>query len=152
MTANALTARTELVQAIAQGHTDQRAPLLLILHEIQEELGYVSASDVEVIALVLNLSNAEVHGVVSFYHDFRTAPPAAHALVLCRAEACQSLGGQALYDETASRAQELGPDVSVREVFCLGNCALGPSGTVDGVLHGRLTKGRIDRLTEAWRS
>jgi formate dehydrogenase subunit gamma len=100
---------------------------------------------------VLNLSVAEVHGVVSFYHDFRTEPPAAHTVALCRGEACQSVGAEALYDDTRARADSLGRDVEVAEVFCLGNCALGPSGTVDGRLHGRLSAQRLDTLTEGWR-
>ena len=97
-----------------------------VLHEVVEELGHVAREDVEAIADVLNLSVAEVHGVVSFYHDFRTEPPAAHTVALCRGEACQSVGAEALYAETRARAGSLGADVEVDEVFCLGNCALGP--------------------------
>jgi formate dehydrogenase subunit gamma len=100
---------------------------------------------------VLNLSVAEVHGVVSFYHDFRTEPRAAHAVALCRGEACQSVGAEALYADTRGRADDLGAGVEVMEIFCLGNCALGPSGTVDGRLHGRLTPERLDALTQDWR-
>ena len=72
-----------------------------VLHEVMEELGHVAREDVETIADVLNLSVAEVHGVVSFYHDFRTEPPAAHTVALCRGEACQSVGAEALYDAHA---------------------------------------------------
>ena len=92
-----------------------------------------------------------MHGVVTFYKDFRTEPPAAHAVALCRGEACQSVGAEALYAETCDRAGDLGADVEVDEVFCLGNCALGPSGTLDGRLHGRLSRERIATLTEGWR-
>jgi formate dehydrogenase subunit gamma len=122
-----------------------------VLHAVMEELGYVHGEDVATIADALNLSIAEVHGVVSFYHDFRTEPPAAHTVALCRGEACQSVGAEALYDATRGRAGSLGADVEVAQVFCLGNCALGPSGTVDGRLHGRLSSERIDALTEEWR-
>jgi len=144
-------ARAELVRTIAQAHLDERGPLLPILHDVNDELGHICTEDIETIAQVLNLSHADVHGVVSFYHDFRTSPRAAHTLTLCRAEACQAVGAQALFDETTARTGELGEDVAVREVFCLGNCALGPSGTVDGRLHGRLSPERVDALTEGWR-
>lgn len=122
-----------------------------VLHEVMQELGHIAREDVEAIADVLNLSVAEVHGVVSFYADFRTEPPAAHTVTLCRAEACQSVGAEALYADTRARASRLGDDVEVAEVFCLGNCALGPSGTLDGRLHGRLSAERLDTLTEGWR-
>ena len=123
-----------------------------VLHEVMEELGYIAREDVETIADVLNLSVAEVHGVVTFYKDFRTEPPAAHTVALCRGEACQSVGAEALYAENGGRGQAgSADDVAVDEVFCLGNCALGPSGTVDGRLHGRLSAERLDALTEGWR-
>ena len=145
--------RAALVRAIAAQHLSERGPLLPVLHDVVEELGYVAREDVEAIADVLNLSVAEVHGVVSFYHDFRTTPPATHTVALCRGEACQSVGAEALYDATrdAAGGGRHGEDVEVREVFCLGNCALGPSGTVDGRLHGRLSTQRLDSLTEDWR-
>ncbi|MEO5853819.1 MAG: NAD(P)H-dependent oxidoreductase subunit E [Nocardioides sp.] len=143
--------RVALVRAIATQHRDERGPLLPVLHDVVDEFGYLERDDVEAIADVLNLSVADVHGVVSFYHDFRTAPPPAHALTLCRAEACQAVGAERLYAETTARAADLGDDVEVREVFCLGNCALGPSGTVDGRLHGRLDADRLTALTAGWR-
>jgi len=151
MTTAPTTDRTALVRAIASQHLDDRGPLLPVLHDVMDELGHIAREDVETIADVLNLSVAEVHGVVSFYHDFRTEPPAAHTVALCRAEACQSVGAGALYDATRARAGSLGDGVEVTEVFCLGNCALGPSGTVDGRLHGRLSAERLDALTEEWR-
>jgi formate dehydrogenase subunit gamma len=151
MTTAPTTDRVALVRAIASHHLTDRGPLMPVLHAVMEELGSVDREDVEAIADVLNLSVAEVHGVVSFYHDFRTEPRAAHTVTLCRGEACQSVGAEALYAATRARASSLGPDVEVAEVFCLGNCALGPSGTVDGRLHGRLSAERIDALTEGWR-
>jgi formate dehydrogenase subunit gamma len=151
MTTASTTDRAALVSAIASAHLSERGPLLPVLREVVEELGYVARGDVETIADVLNLSVAEVHGVVSFYHDLRTEPPAAHTVALCRGEACQAVGAQALYDATRDRADRLGDGVEVAEVFCLGNCALGPSGTLDGRLHGRLSADRLDALTEAWR-
>jgi formate dehydrogenase subunit gamma len=151
MTTAPATDRAALVRAIASHHLADRGPLMPVLHDVMEELGHVSRADVEAIADVLNLSVAEVHGVVSFYQDFRTEPPAAHAVALCRGEACQSVGGEALHDATRARAGSLGADVEVTEVFCLGNCALGPSGTLDGRLHGRLSSERLDSLTLEWR-
>jgi formate dehydrogenase subunit gamma len=152
-----------LVRAIATQHAEERGALMPVLHEVTDELGHIAREDVETIADVLNLSVAEVHGVVSFYKDFRTEPPAAHIVALCRGEACQSVGAEALHAETRARASSLanglangladglGVDVEVDEVFCLGNCALGPSGTVDGRLYGRLSRERLDELTKGWR-
>jgi formate dehydrogenase subunit gamma len=151
MTTDSLTDRVALVRAIATQHEGERGPLMPVLHDVMAELGHISREDVETVADVLNLSVAEVHGVVSFYHDFRTTPPAAHRVTLCRGEACQSVGAEALYASTRARSSTLGEDVEVAEVFCLGNCALGPSGTLDGRLHGRLSAERLDTLTEEWR-
>ena len=151
MTTASTTDRAALVSAIASAHLADRGPLMPVLHEVVEQFGSVAHEDVETIATVLNLSVAEVHGVVSFYHDFRTEPPAAHTIALCRGEACQAVGAESLYDATRARVGRLGDDVEVAEVFCLGNCALGPSGTLDGRLHGRLSADRLDTLTEGWR-
>jgi formate dehydrogenase subunit gamma len=151
MTTAPTTDRIALVRAIASQHLGERGPLLPVLHDVKDELGHVAREDVETIAEVLNLSVAEVHGVVSFYHDFRTTPPAAHRVALCRGEACQSVGAETLYADTQARVGSLGADVEVAEVFCLGNCALGPSGTLDGRLHGRLSAERLASLTEGWR-
>ena len=104
MTTAPTTDRAALVRAIASQHLGDRGPLMPILHEVMEELGHVAREDVETIADVLNLSVAEVHGVVSFYHDFRTEPAAAHTVALCRGEACQSVGAEALYHGTRQRA------------------------------------------------
>ncbi len=150
MTTASTTDRVALVRAIAAQHLSDRGALMPVLHDVMAELGHIAREDVEAIADVLNLSVAEVHGVVSFYHDFRTEPPAAHTVALCRGEACQSVGSQALYDATVARAESLGDGVEVAQVFCLGNCALGPSGTIDGRLHGRLSAQRLDSLTKEW--
>lgn len=141
--------RQELVRTVAEQRRADRGALMPVLHEVHEELGHVTREDMVTIADVLNLSVAEVHGVVSFYHDFRTEPPAAHRVALCRAEACQAVGAQDLWDRVAVAG--LGDDVEVAQVFCLGNCALGPSGTVDGRLHGRLDEARLRELTAGWR-
>ena len=150
MTTESVTDRVSLVRAIAGQHLEDRGAVMPVLHEVMAELGHVAREDVETIAEVLNLSVAEVHGVVSFYKDFRTEPPAAHVVALCRGEACQAVGAEELYAETRARASSLGVDVEVDEVFCLGNCALGPSGTLDGRLHGRLSRQRLDELSGGW--
>lgn len=152
MTTSAHTSRATLVRAIAEGQVHQRGALMPILHEVMEECGYIDEADLPVIADVVNLSVAEVYGVVSFYHDFVTAPPAAHAISLCRAEACQSVGAQALFEQTRARAHagDFGDSIAVTEVFCLGNCALGPAGMIDGRLHGHLDSDKITSLTTQW--
>jgi formate dehydrogenase subunit gamma len=119
-------------------------PLLPILHEIQAEFGYVPQESLPIIAQELNLSRAEVHGVVTFYHDYRDHPAGRHVLKLCRAEACQSMGG----DEIAARVKALlGIDfhqttldgaVTLEAVYCLGLCSCAPSAMLDGEVHGRL--------------
>lgn len=141
--------RAASVRAITEQLAGVRGPLLPVLHEVVATHGYVHDDDVPVVADVLNLSRADVLGVLSFYHDFRRTPPAAHRVSLCRAEACQARGAEAT---VAAASDRFGGStaVEVGEVFCLGNCALGPSGTLDGALHGRLTPERLDALTEGW--
>ncbi len=141
--------RSVRVRAIAEQHADERGALLPILHEVMDEWGFVDREDLGVLADVLNLSLADVHGVVSFYKDFRTFPPPAHTVMLCRGEACQSVGSQQLFATAATRAKGTA-DVEVDEVFCLGNCALGPAGLIDGALHGLLDEARLDSLVPGW--
>jgi len=137
--------RSESVRALTERRAGERGPLMPVLHDVVAEHGYVADEDIPVIADVLNLSRADVHGVVSFYHDFRRTPPAAHHVRLCRGEACQSVGAEDVFTEVGARYAD-DNDVEVGEVFCLGNCALGPSGLVDGRIHGRLTPERIGTL------
>jgi formate dehydrogenase subunit gamma len=129
--------------------------LLPILHAIQDEFGYVDAAAVPVIADELNLTRAEVHGVVGFYHDFRKQAPGRHIVKICRAEACQSVGGR---ESEAHARQRLNADFhetsadgryTLDPVYCLGNCACGPSAMIDGKLHGRVTPKRFDQLIDA---
>ncbi|EJK87647.1 formate dehydrogenase subunit gamma [Rhizobium sp. AP16] len=133
-------------------------PLLPILHGIQEEFGYVPQDTLPLIAKALNLSRAEVHGVMTFYHDYRDHPAGRHVLKLCRAEACQSMGG----DQLAERVKRLlGIDfhqttldgsVTLEPVYCLGLCACAPAAMLDGELHGRLDdEGAEDLVREARR-
>ncbi|KRE20847.1 ATP synthase subunit E [Bosea sp. Root483D1] len=128
---------------------------LPILHALQEEFGYVDPQAVPLIAEVLNLSRADVHGTISFYHDFRTAPPPRHIVKLCRAEACQALGCEALVEDLAREhgivvdSHDGNRDAVVETVYCLGNCALGPSALVEGELIGRVDADRIAALCGA---
>jgi formate dehydrogenase subunit gamma len=126
--------------------------LLPILHAVQEALGFVPPDAVPLIAHELNLSRAEVHGVISFYHYFRTERGGRHVVHVCRAEACQSLGATAL---EAHAKKSLGIDyhgtssdgaITLEPVYCLGNCALGPSLMIDEQLQGRVSAQRFDEL------
>lgn len=136
--------RSDAVRALATEHRARRGPLLPILHAVIEAYGWVDDADIDVIADVLNLSRAEVFGVVSFYEDFRTTPPPAFTVRVCRGEACQSVGADALHRDLAA---ELGDGrVEVGEVFCLGNCALGPSAQVNNRLVARATPQRVRAL------
>jgi formate dehydrogenase subunit gamma len=131
---------SRLDQILAE-HQGLEGPLLPILHSVQAAFGYVPQDTLPVIAAHLNISRAEVHGVVSFYHDFREAPAGRHVVKLCRAEACQAMGADAL----AGRVQaalgcgwhDTAGDVTLEPVFCLGLCACGPAAMVDDQLIGR---------------
>jgi len=140
--------RADAVREIAAGYAAQRGPLLPVLHAVQDRFGAIERGDLVAVADVLNLSIADVHGVMTFFHDFRAAPPPTHVVAICRGEACQSVGAERLMADVRADLQEAS-DVEVHEVFCLGNCALGPSGTVDGRLYGRLTSDRVADLLRA---
>ncbi|KQV73220.1 formate dehydrogenase subunit gamma [Rhizobium sp. Root1220] len=127
-------------------------PLLPILHGIQDEFGYVPQEALPVIADELNLSRAEVHGVVSFYHDYRDHPAGRHVLKLCRAESCQAMGGDALAERVKTM---LGVDwhgttpdgaITLEPVFCLGLCSCSPSAMMDGEVHGRVDAADLAEL------
>ena len=133
-------------------HDKLEGATLVILHALQEAFGYVPEPAIPMIATALNLSRAEVHGVFTFYHDFRHEPAGRHVLKICRAEACQAAGGDAL----AARAEaKLGRSVgsstsdarvTLEPIYCLGLCATAPSAMLDGRLVGRLDEARIDAL------
>lgn len=128
--------------------------LLPILHALQEEFGYVDAEAVPLVADALNLSHAEVHGVISFYHDFRHQPAGRHHLKMCRAEACQSMGCNRLIEHVESRlGVKLGETTgdgmfTIDPVYCLGNCALSPAMMLDGKPYGRVSAEVADFLIE----
>jgi formate dehydrogenase subunit gamma len=142
----------EIVAAIARDLAREPGPLLEVLHRVQEQLGCVPAAAVPIIAAGLNLSRAEVHGALSFYHYFRGTPAGRRVVRICRAEACQSMQGRALEEHAKRR---LGIDfgetradggVTLEAVYCLGLCALSPALMLDGEVHGRMTRERFDEL------
>lgn len=140
------------IQALIDGQLHLEGPLLPILHAIQESFGHVPEAAVPLIAESLNITRAEVHGVMSFYHDFRDVPAGRHVVKICRAEACQAVGANAL---AAATLEKLGVDwhgtsangaVTVEPVYCLGLCACGPAAMVDGRVVGRLDTDKIDAI------
>ena len=148
-------ASTEIASRTAAVVNDLKGlegPLLPILHGIQDEFGYVPGESLPVIADLLNLSKAEVHGVVTFYHDYRNHPAGRHVLKLCRAEACQSMGGDAI----AAKVQQLlgigfhettkDGAVTLEPVYCLGLCACAPSAMLDGEVIGRLDADKVEEI------
>jgi len=140
------------VDAAISSHASLRGACLPILHAIQEQLGFVPSEALPRIAAALNLSRADVHGVLTYYHDFRTSPPGRHVLKVCRAEACQAMGCERLVAHVAERhgapmgATSVDGELTVEPVYCLGNCALSPSVLLDGRVHGRVTPERLDVL------
>ncbi len=151
----------DVVQRTAAVIADNKGlegPLLPILHGIQEEFGFVPTESLPVIADALNISKAEVHGVVTFYHDYRRAPAGRHVLKICRAEACQSMGSDAI----AARIQQLlgigfhetakDGSVTLEPVYCLGLCACAPSAMLDGEVIGRLDADKLDEIVAEARS
>jgi len=145
------------VDGILATHADQPGPLLPILHAIQETIGYIPSDQVGRIARSLNLSRAEVHGVISFYHHFRQQPAGRHVVRVCRAEACQAMHCERTEAQARQRlGVEFGGTTSdgaftLEAVYCLGNCAAGPSMTVDDKLYGRVTPERFDAILAEWR-
>ena len=150
--AGATSEREAVIADILAQHQTKEGALLPILHDVQKAFGYVPQEVLPQIAKALQLSNAEVWGVVSFYHDFRQEPAGRHVVKLCRAEACQAMGSDALAAEVK---QSLGLEwnqtsadgrVSLEPVFCLGLCACGPAALVDDQLHARLDADRLKSL------
>jgi len=145
-------AAREQIDAIIGRLKGEPGPLLLVLHAIQEALGHIPPAAVPVVAEGLNLSRAEVHGVISFYHYFRDHPAGRHTVRICRAEACQSMNGEALA-EHAKRTLGIdfhqttaGGEFSLEPVYCLGNCACSPAVMIDRELFGRVTPERFEEL------
>ena len=131
--------------------------LIPILHALQEEFGYIDSAAIPLVADALNISKAEVHGVISFYHDFRHSSPGRHVLRICRAEACQSMGCEALVGHVEKKlGVKMGETTAdrtftVESVYCLGNCALSPSAMLDGEPYGRVSTQVADFLIDSAR-
>ncbi len=149
---NSLDWDPERVSGIVAGLQHKPGALLPILHAVQNELGYIPPDALPIIAEALNLSRAEVHGVVSFYHTFRDAPAGRHTLQICRAESCQAMGGR---DLEAHAKQSLKVDfhqttadgeLTLEPVYCLGNCACSPSVRVDDDIYSHVDPQRFDDL------
>jgi formate dehydrogenase subunit gamma len=153
--ANLAPAVADAVKAAIAANRTRPGALMPVLHAVQDALGYVPSDAVPLIAHELNITRAEVHGVISFYHHFRSAPPGRHVVQICRAEACQSLGARAL---EAHAKQTLGIDfhettadgaITLEAVYCLGNCGCGPSVLIGAdELHARVTPERFDALMQ----
>ncbi|MCC8395084.1 NAD(P)H-dependent oxidoreductase subunit E [Paraburkholderia sp. MMS20-SJTR3] len=143
-------------EQLVQRHAQPGRSLIAILHAIQDELGYVPPDTVAPLARTLNLSRAEVHGVITYYHHFRSQPPAAVTVQLCRAEACRSMGTEALAQHIEAHTgcrfdapHEHGATVELESVYCLGQCALSPAMMLNGTLHARVTPQKFDALLAA---
>lgn len=139
---------TQAIDAIVERFEARPEMLVQILVAIVQQHGWVSPEVIRRLADALNLSRAEVHGVVEYYHDFRTRPPGRHIVKVCQAEACQSMGSKALVDHAHSRADD---DITIEAVYCLGNCACGPAVMVDDRAYGRVDPERFDALLAAAR-
>lgn len=136
------------VDAIVERYEARPELLVQILVAIVDEHGWVSEAVIRQLADALNLSRADVHGVVEFYHDFRTAPPRRHIVKVCKAEACQSMGGRALAVFAETSADD---DTTVEATYCLGNCACAPAVMIDGRTYGRVDADRYEALLRAAR-
>ena len=144
----------EIVEAAVAEQRGRIGPLLPVLHSIQDKLGYVPADAVPMIARALGIARAEVHGVITFYHDFRTEPAGEHIVHLCRAEACQAMGARELERHACQRLGiGLGETTAdglftLEPVYCLGNCACSPSIRINDEIHARVSAAKFDALIE----
>ena len=147
-----LSTTSEVVADAVAAHAGKRGPLLPILHDVQHALGHIPSDAVAQIAQALNLSRAEVHGVVTFYHSFTSEEQGKHVIEVCRAESCQAMGGRDIEDAFKSK---LGLDwgqtsadkqVTLEPVYCLGNCACSPSVRIGKNIYGRVNQRQVDQL------
>ena len=150
--ASAMRAIGEILELHAQQSVLGQDLLLPVLHAIQDRLGYIPPDAVEGLAQRFNVSRAEVHGVITFYHYFRSAPPARCTVQICRAEACQSMGGDALLAHVRQalgcdlHAHSANGDFALEPVYCLGHCATAPAIMINDAVHARVTPVRFDKL------
>ncbi len=140
-------------QHIVDSHTHLEGGLLECLHALQHSFGYVPQETIELAADGFNISRAEVHGVISYYHDFRTKPHGKKVVKICQAEACQAMGSRALTkhaEDTLGMAMgETTEEISLEPLYCFGNCALSPNVEIDGKLHARVGQDDFDRLMDS---
>ena len=136
------------VESISRSFDNRPEMLVQILVGIVNRHGWVSEAVIRQLADILNLSRADVHGVVEYYHDFRTEPPGRHIIKVCEAEACQSMGSRELVAHARTSVDD---DVTLEPVYCLGNCACAPAVMVDGKTYGRVDAGRFDDLVATMR-
>jgi formate dehydrogenase subunit gamma len=146
--------QAQIIGRLISEHAGMPGALLPILHAVQREFGYVPADAVPDIAAALNLSRAEVHGVISFYHFFRSNPAGRRVVFVCRAEACQAMGARVLEEHAREKLNvdfhETTADgkYSLEPVYCLGNCACSPAIMIDETVYGRVTPDRLDELLD----
>ncbi|KND60627.1 NAD-dependent formate dehydrogenase gamma subunit [Candidatus Burkholderia verschuerenii] len=141
-------------EELVRRHAVQGTTLMTILHAVQDEVGYVPETAIAPLARALSLSRAEVHGVITYYHHFRSAPPARVTVQLCRAEACRSMGTEALKDHVEAHTgcrfdNGHAEGTELESVFCLGQCALSPAMMINGELHAKVTPAKFERLYAA---
>jgi formate dehydrogenase subunit gamma len=143
------------ILAAVERHRHRDGPLIEVLHDVQADFGCIPSGAVPVIARALNLSRAEVHGVVSFYHHFRTRAPGRHVLQICRAESCQAAGGRAIESHAQKRlgvgfgGTTADGRLTLEAVYCLGLCACSPAAMLDDEVHGRVTTASLDALIDS---
>lgn len=146
------TIEDKLARDVCHNHGNRPDELLEIFHEIQAEAGYISDAAMRTIAFALNRSRAEIHGVASFYHDFKREPGAKLILKICRAEACQASGADDLIGHAemafGTKLDEKGEDIKLEATYCLGNCALGPAVMIEDELYGRVDIRRLTTLAQ----
>ena len=150
---NAIPYDKDAASEIIARHDARPELLVQMLHEFLEHFAWIPEAAIRQLAEELNLSRADVHGVVSFYHDFRTTPPGKRVIKICQAEACQAMGSSELaaYAESVlgMKMHESSEDLTLEPVYCLGNCACSPSVMVDGDIYGRVDHERFDDLVDA---
>jgi formate dehydrogenase subunit gamma len=143
----------KFARSVCQDFGNKPDALLEILHGVQKEKSFLTEAAMRTIAHMLNISRAEIHGVVSFYHDFRREAPAKQIIKICRAEACQAVGCDDLIEQAEQKfgvkLDEHGDQTELKAVYCLGNCALGPAVMIDDELYGRVTIDRLEKIAKA---
>ena len=155
---NSSTWQAEDVTSIVNAMRNKPGALLPILHAVQDKLGYIPPESLPLLAQGLNLSRAEVHGVVSFYHYFRSTPAGNHTIQICRAESCQAMGSRALESHAKTtlnidfKQTTIDGDISLEPVYCLGNCACSPAIRIGDEVYGHVDTEKFDQLVSALRT